>query len=168
MTKNNKGFTLIELLVVIAIIGILSSIVLASLSSARNKGKDASAKASVSSVRGSAEIYYNSGTNTYGTVSGGTNATNACVDADVVKLLEAARVQVGGATPYTNQIANTSWASITTTPGCTVGLAGGSYLATVKLNDGSVMCVDSSGNAINVTAAPGGYAAATSGAVKCQ
>ena len=65
MTK--KGFTLIELLVVIAIIGILSSVVLASLNTARDKGKDASAKGSLSSLRAEAEIYYdNQSPNSYG------------------------------------------------------------------------------------------------------
>lgn len=54
----SRGFTLIELLVVIAIIGILSSIVLASLNTARNKGKDVSIKANLATIAVQASLYY--------------------------------------------------------------------------------------------------------------
>ena len=60
MSKNikQKGFTLIELLVVIAIIGILSSVVITNLSSARVKATDTTIKGNLSSVRSSASIEY--------------------------------------------------------------------------------------------------------------
>ncbi len=67
--NNSKGFTLIELLVVIAIIGILASVVLASLNSARGKGSDASIKANLANIRSQAALYYDDHTWSYGTPS---------------------------------------------------------------------------------------------------
>lgn len=53
-----RGFTLIELLVVIAIIGILSSVVLVSLNTARMKARDTRRIADLNQIRLALELYY--------------------------------------------------------------------------------------------------------------
>lgn len=61
--RKSKGFTLIELLVVIAIIGLLSSVVLASLNSARKKGRDARRVNDVRQLQLALELYYDKNNN---------------------------------------------------------------------------------------------------------
>lgn len=56
--RSVSGFTLIELLVVIAIIGVLASIVLASLNSARQKSRDARRIADIKQLQLALELYY--------------------------------------------------------------------------------------------------------------
>jgi len=56
--ENNKGFTLIELLVVVAIISLLSSIVMASLTSARGKAKDAAIKEAATQLQNLMALNY--------------------------------------------------------------------------------------------------------------
>lgn len=50
MNKNKAGFTLVELLVVIAIIGILSTVAVVNLNTARTKSRLATAQSSLASV----------------------------------------------------------------------------------------------------------------------
>lgn len=60
--KSEKGFTLIELLVVVAIIGILASVVLASLNTARTKARDARRKADIKQIANALALHFS----TYG------------------------------------------------------------------------------------------------------
>lgn len=54
---NKRGFTLVELLVVIAVLGILASMVLAALGSARARARDVSRKNDLSQIRTALEQY---------------------------------------------------------------------------------------------------------------
>jgi len=97
-SKFTTGFTLIELLVVVAIIGILSTIVISSLNSARERGKIASIKSNLKNMIAQAELAYD--------VPG--NYSTVCADAGIVKMLSAITSVGGTASCYTYD--NTRWA----------------------------------------------------------
>lgn len=81
---SHAGFTLIELLVVIAIIGILASVVLASLNSARTRGANAAIKAELKNLQLQSEMYYS----THGAYSDG-GGTGVCNNDDVIQRIMA-------------------------------------------------------------------------------
>jgi prepilin-type N-terminal cleavage/methylation domain-containing protein len=100
--KMSRGFTLIELLVVVAIIGMLSSIVLASMASARNKASDAAVKSNLRTLTVQA-AFYQSNRGNYGTsVSAGTCPTSGTsmfyADQNIRNALQEAGEAGGGAT----------------------------------------------------------------------
>jgi len=139
--KKNKGFTLIELLVVIAIIGILSSVVLASLSSARNKGKDAAVKSQLASMRAQAEIYFSAG-DTYTGICTATAANNGFGTAAGPGLLQAVLSSEGVATTLNASQAAGSTATLTCHE------LPDSWVVDAPLTDSAtpMYCVDSVGN----------------------
>ena len=141
MTKYKKGFTLIELLVVIAIIGILSSVVLSSLNSARDKGKNAAAKSELASIRSQSNLYFDDNNQSYGVdsdtlcASSGLNLFNSTETNNVTTLIQAAESKAGSPAVC----ANSSTA----------------YVVAIPLIGGENWCVDSTGYSGTTTLALG-------------
>ena len=119
-----RGFTLIELLVVIAIIGILASVVLASLNSARDKGADAAIKSNLNNIRAQAEIVYDDAGGDYAAVCANSNVSQAITAAGATCYDDAdewgAEAVLSDSTYY---CVNSTGAASTT--GATSGLADG-------------------------------------------
>ena len=68
--KKKQGFTLIELLVVIAIVGILSSVVLASLNTARAKSRDAKRMNDLREMQKTVDLFFHDNDGVYPSTGG--------------------------------------------------------------------------------------------------
>ena len=143
MKNLKRGFTLIELLVVIAIIGILSSVVLASLNTARGKGANAAIKSNLNNIRAQAELVYDTAGGSYAAI---------CAYANVTKGVTAAATASGATLATTDAAVDATHASCIDAVGTWVA---GAPLKVAETG-GAYWCVDSSGTSKVTTAAGAG------------
>lgn len=128
--QKKRGFTLIELLVVIAIIGLLSSVVLASLNNARAKSRDARRIADLKQLQTALELY-NHANNSFpvvGTIGTVGTVLTALTAAGYIPSLTS---DPAGTNPYQYQSTNG-----TTTTACSTNPCTG-YVLKATLEDAS-------------------------------
>lgn len=134
---NKKGFTLIELLVVIAIIGLLSTLAVVALGSAREKARDSKRLSDLKQIQTALELYYTDN-NAYPTTSasgvtlGDTN--QACLNSTGLTTAGCSNPYMGQipSDPGSNSYTYTATGTTEYTIGATLeGAAGG-------LNSGSI------------------------------
>jgi len=142
----NRGFTLIELLVVIAIIGILASIVLVSLNSARQKGQDTRILADVNQIRTQIESEASAG-------GGYPVGASTCLTANANTISGSGNC----ATLSADAVTNGGSVAVVTVPNS--GAANTNYTAYAVhgIQHLGAYCVDSTGIAKSYTAVPSSW-----------
>ena len=134
LVHTTRGFTLIELLMVIAIIGLLASVILASIGNARSKGVDSHIQRQLVALRSHAEIYASDNGNSY---------NGFCTQATSTTMLNTVRIQ-GAFTAAINTTFATAGSDTTIT--CHDNATG--FAIDVPLRGGtttSAYCVDAQG-----------------------
>ena len=140
---KTRGFTLIELLVVIAIIGILSSVVLASLNSARQKGRDARRISDIKQIQLALELYYDANGQYPTAIS-----TSTLVTPGYIAALPA------------DPVGNTAYSYSPYAVSGSAAVCSSYHLgASLEVNTSSVLPTDA-----NITSTPTGYVVCTGGA----
>lgn len=148
LLPRRRGFTLIELLVVIAIINVLSAIVLASLSKARQNANDVAIRANLATIQVQAEVYAYANGNNYGaSLSNGdcfiTGSTRMVNDSTINKALTAIK-NIGAGTIEGHD--KSTVCNIRKTSNET------GYAIQAQLMSGDIWCIDSAGtNRVSLT-----------------
>lgn len=129
--RTRKGFTLIELLVVIAIIGLLSTLAVVALNSARKKSRDAKRVSDIRQIQTAAELYFND-CNAYPATLA-TTANNGCPAGTTfgtfMSLIPSNPAPGGTAYTYVSASPYSSYTLTFTLEGQTGGLSSGIHTA---------------------------------------
>ena len=162
---KQSGFTLIELLVVIAVIGVLAAVIVGSLSTARDKGRDKAIISDLLNARTEMQSYFG----TYGYAVSGSTAiaancpisgspfANGFLQPRVIEILTHANAQTNGTT--SGSLSNVFCA------GSGINWAIASALKTTR--NTKAWCVDSTGASKEVTIVSGDITGAIS-ASQCR